>query len=129
MTVHCASEPRESRETRETLLRLASEVRSYLANPANPGGRQAVGIRGIRQAAANPASQGWRGFARFAGFAARYVPNGACRATCRKEAAMANRRRPPTLPAGATAAAKPLGAARVAESRQSRATKPVETLP
>jgi len=42
---------------------------------------------------------------------------------------MAKRRRPPSRPAASTAAARPLGAARVAEGRQSPATRPADALP
>lgn len=42
---------------------------------------------------------------------------------------MAKRCRPPSRPAGSTAAAKAQGGARVAKARQSRATRLVETLP
>jgi hypothetical protein len=44
-------------------------------------------------------------------------------------AAMAKRCRPPARPASSRPARKPLSAARVAEGCQSRATRPVETLP
>lgn len=45
------------------------------------------------------------------------------------EGAAMSRRRPPARPAGAIAAVRPLGAARVAGTRQWAATRPAERLP